>query len=150
MLEVANDDIRTVVDSVLLATFGLVASDGSGLQAGPLISALVAISGTWNGAVLVGCSPRLAVRFTCRMFGLDEVDVSREFVEDTMGELANMVGGNLKSMIPPSNSLSLPTVVEGKDYRVRVPNASVLHEIALDVDGEAMRVTVLERWSNGD
>jgi chemotaxis protein CheX len=150
MLDVAIEDLHSVIDAVLVATFGVTAREAVLPPKGPFMSALVGIAGQWNGAVIVGCSPALVARFACSMFGLPEDELGREHLEDTMGELANMVGGNLKSMIPPSNKLSLPTVVEGRDYRVRVPNASVVHDISLDIDGEPMRVTVLERVSQSD
>ena len=37
--------------------------------------------------------------------------VSPEDVADVLGELANIVGGNVKAMLPPGASLSLPRVV---------------------------------------
>jgi len=39
---------------------------------------------------------------------------------DALGELVNMIGGNLKSVLPPGESLSIPTVVEGSHYSVRI------------------------------
>ena len=41
-------------------------------------------------------------------------------VRDVMGELANMVAGNLKSLLPRGVDLSMPSVVEGSDYALRV------------------------------
>ncbi|MFC8923837.1 chemotaxis protein CheX [Cellulosimicrobium sp. NPDC057127] len=37
-------------------------------------------------------------------------DVSLEDVEDALGEVANVVGGNLKGMLPEGSSLTLPVV----------------------------------------
>lgn len=145
MLQVAIDDLRAVVDSVLSATFGLTAVEGLPAVDVPMISSLVGIAGSWNGAVLVGCTLPLAKRLASSMFGVPLAELTQEHLEDTMGEMANMVGGNVKAIIPPSNSLSLPTVVEGRDYRVRVPQTAVVHDLVLNVEGEAFRVTVLER-----
>jgi chemotaxis protein CheX len=39
---------------------------------------------------------------------------------DALGELANMIGGNLKSVLPRGVSLSLPSVVQGNSYSLRV------------------------------
>lgn len=147
MLQVAIDDLRAVVDAVLTATFGLTAVEGPAPVDVPMISSLVGIAGSWNGAVLVGCTLPLARRLASSMFGVPDAELTQDHLEDTMGEMANMVGGNVKAIIPPSNSLSLPTVVEGRDYRVRVPQTSVVHDLVSHVDGEAIRVTVLERAS---
>ena len=37
-----------------------------------------------------------------------------------MGELANMVGGNLKSMLPRGVALSMPSVLEGHNHAYRI------------------------------
>ncbi|OLT53616.1 chemotaxis protein CheX [Cellulosimicrobium sp. CUA-896] len=40
----------------------------------------------------------------------DDEDVSLEDVQDALGEVANVVGGNLKGMLPEGSSLTLPVV----------------------------------------
>ena len=44
------------------------------------------------------------------MFGVDPESISVEQVEDALGELANMTGGNFKSLVPGPSVLSLPRV----------------------------------------
>ena len=44
-------------------------------------------------------------------------EVSDEDMTDVMGELANIVGGNVKSMLPAATAVSLPHVVAGADNR---------------------------------
>jgi chemotaxis protein CheX len=40
----------------------------------------------------------------------DDEDVALEDVQDALGEVANVVGGNLKGMLPEGSSLTLPVV----------------------------------------
>ena len=41
-------------------------------------------------------------------------------VRDSIGELANMIAGNLKAILPSEAMLSMPSVVEGKDFALSV------------------------------
>jgi len=41
-------------------------------------------------------------------------------VRDALGELANMLAGNLKSVLPSGVVLSMPSVIEGSDYSLRI------------------------------
>ena len=45
-----------------------------------------------------------------------------------IGEIANMVGGNVKSMLPGPSVLSLPSVVQGQ---LSVPGAQVVRQVQL-------------------
>jgi chemotaxis protein CheX len=146
MLELTNEDIEGLVANVFLATLGIeVASAGPPVPGGEVSSSLVGITGTWDGAVIVACDRDLAVRFAMAMFALAESEVSDDEINDALGELANMVGGNFKSMLPPICNLSLPTVVEGREYRVRLPGADVVRELDFGVGAAHVRVTVAER-----
>jgi CheY-specific phosphatase CheX len=41
-------------------------------------------------------------------------------VRDALGELANMLAGNLKSVLPGGAVLSMPSVIEGSDYSLQI------------------------------
>lgn len=146
MLEVTSEDIESIVRSVCDSTFSV---DPERLEGPPsegvVSSSLVGISGQWDGAVIVDCSPALAGELAGLMFGLGPDEVARDQIEDALGELANMIGGNLKALLPPPCSLSLPTVVEGRDYRVRVPGATVVRDLRFALPKGEMRVLVAER-----
>ena len=45
----------------------------------------------------------------------------RALSQDAIGELTNMLGGNVKGLVAEPSRLSLPTVVEGDRFSVRVP-----------------------------
>ena len=48
---------------------------------------------------------------------MESAEVGTEDMTDVMGELANIVGGNVKSMLPAATAVSLPHVVAGADNR---------------------------------
>jgi chemotaxis protein CheX len=72
-------------------------------------SAAVAVSGGWDATVTVELAAPVAHALTATMLGLDTGDVA-----DAVGELVNMVGGNIKSLMPGPSVLSLPAVAAGR------------------------------------
>lgn len=110
-----------------------------------VVTGCVQITGDWAGAVTVQCSEALARRATSLMFAMEEDEVSEEEVSDTIGELANMTGGNVKSLLAGSCQLSLPSVTSGRDYAVVIPGAKPLDRVAVECDGELVVMTLLQR-----
>src|SRR5579883_3337671 len=80
---------------------------------GDRLTAGVQLAGPWSGAVLVECGRREACRFTGRFLSMDPPDTVSELVRDVMGELANMIGGNLKCLLTGGIDLSTPVVLDG-------------------------------------
>jgi chemotaxis protein CheX len=89
------------------------------------VYAAVQITGGWEGAVVVECTEQAAADFTRAMLGLDDEVPAESDIHDVMGELANMVGGNVKAAVGDDARLSLPTVVVGADLDLAVPGATV-------------------------
>jgi len=76
------------------------------------------------------------------LFSMSPAEVTHVEVVDALGELANMVGGNVKSMLPGPSTLSLPAVVQGQ---VAVPGAQVVREVALAWRGETLLVSLWQQ-----
>ena len=81
----------------------------------------VAITGAWTGKVLLRCHPALARSLAAAIFGAPEDEVTLDVIQDALGELTNIVGGNLKSLIGKC-LLGLPMVLSGSEYSVRMPS----------------------------
>ena len=73
--------------------------------------AWVAIRGTWEGHVMVTCSEVQARNLAAAFLAMTPDEVPEEDVADVLGELANIVGGNVKSMLPEGCVLSTPYFV---------------------------------------
>lgn len=84
------------------------------------ISCAVFFAGSWKGGVIIECPIAMAVEFTARLMRIPAPASFNDDVCDALGELVNMIGGNLKSVLPPGSSLSIPTVVEGSHYSLRI------------------------------
>lgn len=106
---------------------------------------VVQISGAWDGAVTVQCSARAARHAAQTMFGLSDEEVSVSDLQDALGELTNMTGGNIKALLPETCFLGLPVVVEGADYRFRLPGSAPVRRSTFKAGDELIVVTMLAR-----
>ena len=114
----------------------------------PEVSAFVQIMGDWQGLVVVAVSQALARRSTGSMFDLPPDAVEPEMVRDAMGEMANILGGAIKAGIVGTRGLSLPTVVQGEDHSVYVPDMSLACERAWRCGEDLVSVKLYEHNAN--
>jgi chemotaxis protein CheX len=109
-----------------------------------LWSATVTVSGEWRAIVSIDLDDPVVLAVTRGMlgFGEDEIpDVAS--CTDAVGELANIVGGNVKSLMPGPSLLSLPVVSHGP---VAVPSELVESScVHLSWSGAPLRIRVLSR-----
>lgn len=108
-------------------------------------SATVHISGSWNGSVILSCSSTLARRAAAAMFEIGVDDLDDGEVADALGELVNIIGGNLKCLLPEPSQLSLPTVSLGAAHVVTVPGAGLLEHVQLQCDEDRINIAVWNR-----
>jgi chemotaxis protein CheX len=75
------------------------------------VSSWVEIVGPWNGAVVLTTGRSTAKELArCLLAEHAPPVLDDEDVEDAMGELANVVGGNVKAVLPGPSVLGLPEV----------------------------------------
>ena len=137
----ATDDLASITADVWSA-FLLAEDDRPLLPASPgpfgddAVHATVEVSGAWRGRVDLVLDPAGADLATRTMLRVPAVAASD--VVDAVGELANMVGGNVKSLVPAPSSLGLPTVGRGP-----LPEGGPVEcEVGLDWGGSVVRVVV--------
>ncbi|WP_183094873.1 chemotaxis protein CheX [Nocardioides stalactiti] len=104
-------------------------------------SGAVSVTGEWQGAVTVELADDVAVAISRVMLDVDPSEsLNDDDVADAVGELVNMIGGNVKSLMPGPSALSLPAVAAG-----RAVFPSDAHEVArLDLlwTNQPVRITV--------
>lgn len=104
----------------------------------------VHISGAWEGAVVLQLSPEAATTCTAAMFDCPPAAVSDTDVRDAAAELANMVGGNVKSLLAEPSRLSLPTILSAEDAAT-LRGAALRTRVVFGHRDERFAVTVWQR-----
>lgn len=144
--------IDEIVETIWSSTLGMPVEQDDPLQLDlthtHVIAGVVQISGQWDGAVAVQCTDALARRVTTAMMGIPDAFITRTDIQDTLGELANMTGGNFKALLPAGCVLGLPVVVEGDDFRMRLPGSVQVQQCAYRSHEQPFSVTVLRRLSD--
>jgi len=140
-------DVFQVTQTVWLALVEKeLAAETEDMQcAGHVLTGCVQVTGEWEGAIVVSCSHKLAVDTTAFMFDMASEEVTSEELQDAVGELANMVGGSIKGLVPGPSRLSLPTVIDGSNYHTKIPGSEKVVEAFMSSDGEPVVVTVMQR-----
>jgi len=106
----------------------------------------VTVTGAWQGSVLLACPAQLARMAAAAMFDLPAEQLDDREVADALGELTNMVGGNIKSLIPGPSRLSMPAVTVGASPTVKPPRAALVATVSLACEGLPLTVSV---WREG-
>jgi chemotaxis protein CheX len=102
----------------------------------------VSITGSWTGHIVYASSAQAARRAAAAFLATEVDEVSQEDISDVLGELVNIVGGNLKAMLPPGAILSLPQVVLAPESTARFPNAERISGVYGLWDGEPVSVSM--------
>ena len=110
---------------------------------GLVTSATVCLSGTWTGVLMVECDPSVALKLSSALLGMDDGSASESDIADTLGEIANVIGGNLKNVLPTPTVMSLPVVARSMSPS-RVKDAVEVCSVAFRWDDSAIRIIV---WS---
>ena len=100
-----------------------------------LVTSVVHFTGAWKGAILLECTLEQAFHMTARFMPVPRPTSMNDDVRDALGELANMLAGNLKSVLTPGESLSMPSVVAGTDYTLSICGGNISNRLAFS--GEA-------------
>jgi chemotaxis protein CheX len=88
----------------------------------------VGVTGKMNGNVYLNFSTKLARDITGRILGSDPATVANEEIGDVVGELTNMVTGNLKSKMTDQGYncvLSIPSVMVGDKVLIESTQSSI-------------------------
>ena len=104
------------------------------------VLAWVDVYGPTSGRVMLETEASTAEALTRALLamGPDERVEPTDLV-DALGEVINVVGGNVKSLVPEHSDLSLPTV---SAERPHTDPAARLHELVLDWQGRLLAVSL--------
>ena len=144
-VDILPSEVAQIVESVFETMLNLEAGE-SGTPWFPSedrLTAAVHLAGDWNGVVLLECDRGQACRLAGHFLSVDPPGTVDDVVRDVLGELANMIGGNLKCVLTRGIHLSMPSVVDGSDYSLRVCGAEVRERLAFQCGEGTFWITVL-------
>lgn len=118
--------VTDVFQDVFTTSFGMnmrVDGPGTGLLNGEAhIAGAVGFIGDMTGVAYIYCPVSLARHLTSKIVGIDEAEVDTdEMINDSIGEIANMVVGNFKGKLSEQNILcvlTIPSIVRGSNFVV--------------------------------
>jgi chemotaxis protein CheX len=102
----------------------------------------VSITGSWTGYVVYSSSNAAARRAAGAFLAMEADEVSQDDLSDVLGELANIIGGNVKAMLPPGALLSLPQVVLASESTTIYPNAVRISGVYGVWEGEPVSISM--------
>lgn len=145
-MKVSSNEVDEIVRSVMDLTLRLEADElrTSGALQGSfsMLRAEINFNGTWMGQVMLQIEPSLARDMAAVMMQKESVDTEDAEAQDAVGEIANMIAGNLKPLFPGQRNMSLPKVTE--QALSQLPKES--YPLTLDylLDGRQMRIELAE------
>ncbi len=148
---VSEDDLAEMVEQVWVSYLDpegvspLVRTGDAGQPSD--VHSSVSITGAWTGHVVYASSTVAARNAAAAFLAMDPAEVSPEDLSDVLGELANIVGGNVKAVLPPGALLSLPQVVLAPESATKYPNAERVSGLYGRWEGEPVSISV---WQNRD
>jgi len=103
-------------------------------------------AGEVNGCISVQISDRFARIITATMLGIKEKDIEgSEQVKDVVGEISNIVGGNLKGAFCDSGlecEVSPPSITAGNDFKIETLNMDRYERYAFQYENYTIFVEV--------
>lgn len=140
----AEEDVAELTRAIWETVLGLAVEGPFDREADQLdLSLSVDISGSWEGTVSLAMPQSLAVSAAAAMLAVPEEDVPPAELRDAVGELANMLGGNVKGILPGLNRLSLPRVERIEE--VGAVGAVEARRLWFESGGKSFSVTVARR-----
>jgi chemotaxis protein CheX len=111
-LMLAPDDLKMLVDEIWSSLFDPAPVEVYEMALrGSVMAGSVEIFGGWHGRVVVETSPEGAIAIASSLLNVSPHEIVEADLDDAVGELANIVGGSVKSCVEGHSSLSLPQVV---------------------------------------
>lgn len=83
------------------------------------LTGMVQFNGQWSGYTAINLPEATALLVTSSFLFMDADDITTEELKDSLGELANILAGSIKSFLDPGGSaiqLSVPMLLHGHEF----------------------------------
>ena len=103
--------------------------------------------GNWNGGLLLTCQESLARDAASIMYEVSDSMLGEDAIHDTIGELANMIAGSTKVLLPDDVSLVQPEVLEESALPELCLSSWPMLNIATHHEGQLLYVSLF-KWES--
>ena len=139
-----EDDVCAIAKSIwqTLFTAPLQRAGPEAQVRDPAVTGCVTVDGAWHGAIVLSCERALAGSLAAELFRSGAAATEAE-IRDTIGELTNILAGNIKALLPGPVRISLPAVAMGGDYDFTVVGTMPVAAVRFRNGDGALEVSVL-------
>ncbi len=109
------------------------------------LTSMIGLGGGLRGVLAIHCSASVAKAITSGFLGMDIVELDDD-VKDAIGEIANMVAGNLKvsyATIHLNIELAIPTTIVGDSFNVCGTTKAQRVIVPLKMNGERLWIELM-------
>ncbi len=142
-----EDTVRAIVEQVWESLLQAPAVPFTGTfdrAAATAVTAEVALTGDWNGLVRLGCDAGTARDLARVMLAAEpDEELGADDVEDAVGEVVNVVGGNVKGTLPGTTALGLPRVAQAAGRHDQQDGVAPVTRCVVDWAGSPVLVEVV-------
>lgn len=138
-MSISTEQVHEITSEVWSSILGEEAKPATGESRldGEQLTAAVRIEGAWSGVVSLHCPKQLGLHIAATMFELDQDSVSEDELRDAVGEIANLVGGKIKNILPGPTTLGTP------EFVAVAPEGTAVHDLGYRASGNEFRVRVV-------
>ena len=113
------------------------------------LAGCIQITGEWQGTVTLYAPRQLGKKIAAAMYAMDVSEVDDQQVQDVLGEITNMIAGNIKSLLPTPCSISLPSVAV-TDHDLHHPRSETVTSVNFVCDNMQFFVVMLQKEEKSD
>ena len=106
------------------------------------LSGIIGLAGKFKGMLAIHLPNQTAMAITTAFLGMDVEEINED-VCDAIGELANMVAGDLKTALDPKGSdiqLSIPSAIYGEEYTIDCLTDATNITVPFEIEGGSFLV----------
>ena len=142
---ISEDTLYQIIEDTWNSTLGFQVERSATPESvgGGALTVYVRITGAWVGEVHLHCSVPLARQIAAAIFQVEAESAGKDEILDALSELVHIVGGNLKTLLPPPVMLSLPSVVNRTAGTPTAPELPLVSRLTLESRGHTFVVTLL-------
>jgi CheY-specific phosphatase CheX len=141
--------LAELIRRVLEAMFGLEVrcrAQSAGSSGAAEVTAAVYFAGQWHGALVLDCTMAHARAWTARLLGRPVCSSHDEAARDGLVEIANLLAGKLKPLLPPGSVVPIP--VPGSGHGASVCGLTCAEHLSFADPYGAFRVTLVQVAEN--